>query len=181
MESCWTVGLSSFQSFLSIFLVCFYVCSVIIGLPADHWDGDDSPRVKHRKASIMKMVDEHIERASQATDSLTIDALQYAYVTELEVAYVELFPKHTKPGARAAGLEEVPGTPALKLINVDTKESMYPDWPILLKDFPAEVDRLVADYERWQSQTNEVAADPEDNVAVLHQVTLMLESVASVP
>ena len=26
---------------------------------------------------------------------------------------------------------------------------------------------LVADYERWQSQTNEVAADPEDDVAVL--------------
>ena len=83
----------------------------------------------------------------ESTTSLKIDALEYAFVTSLEYAFQDLFPLHTKVGSKAAGIDMLL-TPAVKLINIDTKESMSPDYQILLKDFPQEIDRLVNDYER---------------------------------
>lgn len=148
---------------------------VIIGVPSDDLlgGGKDSDRVKYRRNKIIDIVDKHVERMAEKTDSVAIDSIQYAFVTTLEYGFTQLFPRHTKEGASAAGLEEPLPTPAIRLTNVDVGEKMQPDWPILLADFPDELDRLVMDYERWQTLTHDVVKDESSGVISLHSKNMV--------
>jgi thiol-disulfide isomerase/thioredoxin len=152
-----------------------YLCKgVLIGVPSDDLlgEGKDSDRVKYRRNKIIEIVDKHVERMAEKTDSVAIESIQYAFVTSLEYGFTQFFPRHTKEGASAAGLDEPLPTPAIRLTNVDSGEKMQPDWPILLADLPDELDRLVTDYERWQTLTKDVTKD-ENGVVRLHSKNLV--------
>jgi hypothetical protein len=78
-----------------------------------------------RRAEVEKAVDAHLERMAAQSNSLALEhGLQYSFVTHQEAAFPDLFPKHTRHTAKAHGLEAPLATPALKLINVRTKETM---------------------------------------------------------
>jgi thiol-disulfide isomerase/thioredoxin len=137
-------------------------------------EGKDSERVLYRRNKIIEMVDQHVERMAETTTNLAIDSIQYAFVTSLEYGFTQLFPRHTKQGiALIDDLDEPLPTPAIRLTNINTDEKMQPDYPILLKDFPDELDRLVNDYERWQSLTNEILIDNNDSIYKLHSKNLI--------
>mmetsp|Transcript_9221 Transcript_9221/g.11085 ORF Transcript_9221/g.11085 Transcript_9221/m.11085 type:complete len:647 (-) Transcript_9221:280-2220(-) len=149
---------------------------VIIGVPADDLlgEGKDSDRVLYRRNKIIDIVDKHVDRMAESTTNIHIDSIQYAFVSSLEYAFTQIFPKHTESGIKLSDdLDEPLPTPAIRLTNINTNEKMQPDYPILLSDLPEELDRLVNDYERWQSLTNDIIYDRLDHTIILHSKNLI--------
>lgn len=139
---------------------------MLIGVPGTNNPGpDDNGRAKARKEKIIQIVEGHMDRMAEKTLVEDI-SIEYAYLSTDDPAFMHYFPKHTKFG-KGPDLDEPLALPAVRMMNARSGDFMLPDWEILLMDFPDELDRLVSDFERWMTQTDDVGAQ-EDGVLLLH-------------